>query len=215
MKVIEPSYEILEYPGNGLDISNYALHQIEQAGRVCYKSEGRVTGESAPGFVKNILERGHESVIEHASMTVKFVCDRGVSHELVRHRLCAFSMESTRYCNYSKGKFGGELTFIKPLFWDERTAKFEHWLQTMDALERTYLKLIELGAKPEEARSVLPNSLKTEIVVTANLREWRHIFKLRTSLKAHPQMRQLVRPLLRELKKLIPIVFDDIDVEFA
>jgi thymidylate synthase (FAD) len=157
-----------------------------------------------------INERGHFSVIEHQSITVRIVCDRGISHEIVRHRLASYTQESTRYCNYSKGKYGSELTVIKPCFWNEDDEKFIIWKESLIQSEIAYNKLISLGASPQEARSVLPNSLKTEIVVTMNLREWKHFFKLRTSEAAHPQMREIAKPLLKEFQKLIPIVFNNI-----
>ncbi len=189
------------------------LWHIQQAGRTCYKSEPRDDShEASQKFVRMLIERGHESVLEHASMMVRFVCDRGVTHELVRHRLCAFSQESTRFCNYSHHRFGSELTFIKPPFWGEETHEFSCWDYSMREAEHRYLELIDLGCKPEEARSVLPNSVKTEIVVTANVREWRHVFRLRTSDKAHPQMRELMCPLLVEARRRIPVVFDDVGV---
>ena len=189
---------------------NYILKQIELAGRTAYKSEDKITPESARDFVKMIHGRGHLSVIEHQFVTVRIICDRGVSHEIVRHRLASYTQESTRYCNYTKGKFGRELTVIEPCFWTQDDEKYHVWKQTIEQIEAGYNKLIELGATPQEARSVLPNSLKTEIVVTMNLREWRHFFTLRTSKAAHPQMREVAIPLLKEFQKLIPIVFDDI-----
>jgi len=209
MLIIKPSYEILGiFPEDVLPF-------LERIGRVCYKSEDKITEGSAEKFVHMILNRRHESVIEHASMSVKFVCDRGVTHELVRHRLCAFSQESTRYCNYSKGKFGGELTVIDPCFWSKpdhypRPPQYATWVRSMENVEEDYLGLLKSGAKPQEARDVLPNSLKTEIVTTANLREWRHIFTLRTSEAAHPQMREIMCPLLKEVRQRIPILFDEI-----
>lgn len=186
------------------------LCRIERFGRVCYKSESKINSESAILFVKGILLSGHESVIEHETITVKIICDRGVTHEIVRHRIASYSQESTRYCNYSKSKFGSELTFIRPFFWKEKSDKFSLWKEEMLSIEKTYNKLIELGSKPEEARSVLPNSLKTEIVVTMNLREWRHFFRLRTSTKAHPQMREIAIPLLNEFRERIPVIFDEL-----
>ena len=156
---------------------------------------------------------GHESVIEHEKVTVKIICDRGVSHEIVRHRIASYSQESTRYCNYANERFGKELTLIKPFFWEEDSDEYRCWLETMQKIEESYNYLIEKGVKPQEARSLLPNSLKTEIIVTMNLREWRHFFKLRTTLRAHPQMREIACALLDELKKQIPIVFDDITYE--
>jgi thymidylate synthase (FAD) len=161
------------------------------------------------------MKIGHESVIEHEKITVRIICDRGVTHEIVRHRIASYSQESTRYCNYSDNKFGKEITVIEPCFWDKDSKKdkikYDTWKEALIKAEEAYLKLIELGATPQEARSVLPNSLKTEIVVTMNIREWRHFFKLRTSKAAHPQMQEIARPILDEFKKLIPILFDDIE----
>ena len=166
--------------------------------------------------MKALLERGHESVIEHYSVTVRVICDRGVTHEIVRHRIASYSQESTRYCNYSKDKFSNQITFIRPCFWDVNTEEgkrnFEIWKKAMENAEKAYMELLANGASPEEARSVLPNSLKSEIVITMNLRSWRHFFKLRTDPAAHPQMREIAVPLLKEFKKLIPVVFDDIIV---
>lgn len=208
MRVIEPAFEILD-DINGIEI----LKKIEMCGRVCYKSENRITQESSQNFVKGILESGHESVIEHEKITVRIICDRGVSHEIVRHRLASYSQESTRYCNYSKDKFGNELTLIKPFFWEKESTQYELWLQVMEKIENTYNQMIAGGAKPQEARSILPNSLKTELIVTMNLREWRHFFKLRTSMSAHPQMREIACKMLEEFKRRIPIIFDDIEVD--
>lgn len=205
MKVIKPYFEILsEVEGNKI------LKNIEICGRTCYKSENLITDASAAVFVENILKRGHESVIEHEKVTVRIVCDRGVSHEIVRHRIASYSQESTRYCNYQKDKFGSELTFIKPVFWEENSPEYNIWYDTTQKVEENYMQLINMGVKPQEARSILPNSLKTEIVVTMNLREWRHFFKLRTSEAAHPQMREIACMILNEFKNLIPIVFDDL-----
>jgi len=154
-----------------------------------------------------LIEHGHEAMIEHYSFSVKFICDRGISHEIVRHRLASFAQESTRYCNYGHA---GEITVIYPLFWDKRSVEYNAWEIFCKQHEESYMALIGNGAAPQEARSVLPNSLKTELVMTANLREWRHFLKLRTAPTAHPQMRQITIPLLHELKSLIPVVFDDI-----
>ena len=205
MRVIRPGYEILdEIDGDEI------LRKIEKIGRVCYKSEDKITGQSSERFVENIIKSGHESVIEHEKISVRIICDRGVSHEIVRHRIASYSQESTRYCNYYKDKFGKELTVIKPIFWDESSEEYKLWYKIMQNIEDSYNKMIEMGAKPQEARSILPNSLKTEIVVSMNLREWRHFFKLRTSIKAHPQMREVACGLLDEFKKRIPVIFDDI-----
>jgi len=205
MKIINPSFEII---GN-VDGSAIVRH-IEKCGRVCYKSEDRITDDSAEKFVAGIIQRGHEAVLEHASVTVKFICDRGVSHEIVRHRLASFCQESTRYCNYSSDKFGSEITVIRPCFTDENEMGFNRWKSICEAAERSYFMLLDFGWSPQEARAVLPNSLKTEVVMTANLREWRHFLKLRTDNAAHPQMREMARPLLCTMQELVPVVVDKI-----
>lgn len=205
MKIIRPSFEILDEI-DGDDI----LKRIEIAGRTCYKSETNITPDSARKFVASVIKNGHESVIEHEKITVRIICDRGITHEIVRHRLASYSQESTRYCNYSKDKFGNELTFISPPFFEKGSKIYQIWLSAMQESELNYLDMLEAGVKPEEARTVLPNSLKTEIIVTMNLREWRHFFKVRTADAAHPQMREIARPMLESFKDLISVVFDDI-----
>lgn len=207
MKIVKPSTKILSHV-NGNDI----LRHIELCGRVCYKSEDKITDGSAQKFVANIINRGHEAVLEHDNITVKFIVDRGVSHEIVRHRLAAYCQESTRYCNYSKDGFGNEIAVIEPCFLEHGTPKWAAWESAMKNAEFSYLRMLDIGCTPQEARSVLPNSLKTEVVMTANLREWRHFFRLRTAPSAHPQMREVTIPLLQKFKELIPVVFDDIEV---
>lgn len=212
MITIKP-YFVIESEVNQAEI----LKLIEKAGRTCYKSEDRITGDSSEEFVGNLIKRGHEAVIEHCSITVRVVCDRGVTHEIVRHRLASYSQESTRYCNYSKDKFTNQITFVEPGFWDLDTEdgkrKYDIWKKAMEYAEKAYMELIDNGATPQEARSVLPNSLKTELVMTMNLREWRSFFRLRTSPAAHPQMRELAVPMLNKFKELLPVVFNDISVD--
>ena len=205
MKIIEPSVELMR-DFDGAEIMKF----IERCGRTAYKSESNITDDSAEKFVRNLIKRGHESVLEHFSVTFKIICDRGVSHEIVRHRVCSFTQESTRWCNYASDKFGNELTFIKPCFWEGSDECFKAWLDSMNCAESDYKFLKRENAKPEEARSILPNSLKTEIVMTANLRELRHILKLRTAKDAHPQMRQVALMILKILKEKLPVVFEDI-----
>ncbi len=211
MKIIKPNYEIL----TTID-GDEILKTIEKVARTCYKSEDKIDNESSKKLVTRLINSGHEAMIEFFDITVKFVCDRGVSHEIVRHRLASYAQESTRYCNYSKDKFENQITYIQPNFWNncpesgddcEKHAILE---QILIDIENAYNKLIDLGASPQEARYILPNGLKTEINVKMNLREWRHFFKLRCSKAAHPQMRELAIPLLEELKDLLPIIFDDI-----
>lgn len=206
MRIIKATYEILT-PLDRVQI----LKHIETCGRICYKSEHKVTEDSYLGFVRNIIERGHESVLEHFSFSVKFICDRGVSHELVRHRLASYSQESTRYCNYSKDSFNGEIVVIEPIYLQPNTPPYNTWKEACEVAESAYFHLLEWGCTPQEARSVLPTSLKTEVVMTANLREWRHFLKIRCSPAAHPQMRELTIPLLNDLKSRIPVIFEDIN----
>lgn len=201
MNIINASYEILDELDGEKILSN-----ITRYGRTCYKSNGADDAEQNRRFISARIKDGHESILEHEKITVKIICDRGISHELVRHRLASYSQESTRYCNYDdKG-----LTFIKPCFWPEGTRDYMEWEQAITALEHIYRRYIHTGSTPEQARCILPNSLKTEVIMTANLREWRHILRLRTAHDAHPQMREIMCPLLNELKKRVPVVFDDI-----
>ena len=187
---------------------------VAAAAKTCYTSksveslyEGLDTDE-AERFVGMLSEIGHESPIEHYSISVRVICDRGVSHEWVRHRVASYSQESTRYCNYSKDKFGGEITFIKPAKLDEGTPEYNAWAKAMENAERSYFELLSMGVAPETARSVLPNSLKTEFICTMNLREWRHFFSLRTAPAAHPDMRAVAVPLFEEFKRLLPVFFE-------
>lgn len=191
------------------------LQKIEAAARTCYKSEGKIQEGSAAKLVAGLIKSGHEAMLEHASVTVKFVVDRGISHELVRHRLASFAQESTRYCNYSKDDFGSEITFIIPDYLEYKSEGWNIWKESMKQAEDAYFKMLDFGLSPQQARAVLPNSLKTEVVMTANLREWRHFFKLRvlgTTGKPHPQMLEVAVPLLEDMKNLIPVVFDDLVV---
>lgn len=203
MRIINPSFEIINRP-NGHEV----LRHLELCGRVCYKSEDAISDESAERLIRMMLERGHESPIEHFGVSVRIICDRGVSHEWVRHRIASFSQESTRYCNYQKSKFGSELTFIRPYFAEEGSKLFDIWKSSMQQAETAYFEMLNCGAKPEDARSVLPNSLKTEFICTMNLREWRHFFRLRCAPAAHPAMREISILLLHEFQKMIPVLFD-------
>lgn len=204
MRIIDPYVKV--QPFN----SEYLMGSIEEAGRTCYKSEGAVTPLSYRGFIEKIIKSGHESVLEHEKLTVRFIIDRGVSHEIVRHRIAAYSQESTRYCNYAGDKFGNEITVIKPWFFEEKGLPFMLWKSAMQMAEDHYFSLINNGRLAQEARSVLPNSLKTEIVVTYNLREWRHFFRLRAAKAAHPQMQQVAIPLLLFMQRNLAPVFRDI-----
>lgn len=205
MKIVEPSFEIL----TPLD-PPALLARLERAGRTCYRSEERISPQSAAAFVRGLIKSGHLSVIEHESLSVRLVCDRGVSHELVRHRLAAFSQESTRYVNYGRGPEGRGLVLIRPLFFEPGSEAYRLWLEAMEAAERAYLDLLAAGASPQQARTVLPNSLKTEIVMTANMRQWRHVLALRCAPASHPQMRQIMKMLGAEFQHLLPELFGDL-----
>lgn len=205
MKIIEPAATIIDEIN-----ADQIMKKLETCGRVCYKSENKILDGSAETFIRGIIKRGHESVLEHVSISVRFVCDRGVSHEIVRHRLASYSQESTRYCNYMKDDFGSEITVIEPNYLNKETVEYLYWERACQHAESEYFNMLDAGLTAQAARAVLPNSLKTELIMTANLREWRHFFKLRTAPAAHPQMRQVVIPLLAEFKKLLPVIFEDL-----
>lgn len=190
------------------ELGNRLFSRLERYARTCYKSEDMMSGD--PNFLRSKLTLGHESIIEHEKATVMFIVDRGISHEIVRHRIAAYSQESTRYCRYSKDKFGNEISVIEPYFFQEREEDYQLWLESCRLAEKNYMLMLENGCSPQMARSVLPNSLKTEIVVTYNLREWRHFFRLRCDLAAHPQMRQAAIPLLLYFRNKMPVLFEEI-----
>lgn len=208
MKVIQPDVQILDE----LDYKQI-LNKISMRGRVCYKSTH--VDENAEKFVARLIARGHESVLEHVSFSVLFVCDRGVSHEIVRHRIASYSQESTRYCNYSQDRFGNGITVVYPAFHsqEESSIVYSLWVAACVRAEDYYFEMLANGATAQEARSVLPNSLKTELVMTANIREWRHFLKLRTAPAAHPDMRKVAVMLLKKLQSQLPVFFADIKTD--
>lgn len=206
MQIVNAGYEIMDTL-NGEEI----LKKIEKVARVCYKSEDKIAEGSAEKMVRALVKRNHTAMLEHFSFSVKFTVDRGISHEIVRHRVASFAQESTRYCNYGKA---GDVKFINPCYLKCDTTPFDNWVDSCMRAEDDYFTMLSNGYTPEEARAVLPTSLKTEIVMTANLREWRHFFSLRAcgaTGKPHPQILEVAVPLLKELKELIPVVFDDLE----
>lgn len=221
MKIVQPSVRI--YPAGRLScvmtVGDGAVmaKTVEQIGRTCYKSEHKIDGvKSHELFIRNLIAAGHESVLEHCSVTARIICDRGVSHEIVRHRIGAYTQESTRYCNYVDGRFGSEITVIDPsgaFGWDPEGPQYAAWKEGCEAAEHAYFTLAANGARPQEARDVLPNSLKTELWATYDLREWRHFIRLRASRRAHPQMRQIAEALLTEFYATVPFIFDDLHDE--
>lgn len=211
VKIVEPSVEII----SNID-ADRMLKTIEKAARTCYKTENNITEdtESAVKMITRLIDMGHTAMIEFADIHVKLTADTGVLKDLTRHRHCSFAVESTRYCNYSKGKFGNELTFIKPCNMDENSGIYHTWLKTMDCIERQYMLMAELGALPDQLRMILPHSLKTEINMKTNIREWRHIFQLRCAKAAHPSVRQIMLMTLKEFHNQIPVLFDDLYEQF-
>ena len=206
MNLVSPKIEVEQFKSKPI------MKNIERAGRTCYRSEGIITKDSYKTFLPNIIKRGHESVLEHEKITVRLTCDVGVYKDLTRHRIASFSIESTRYCNYSKDKFGNEINFIEPIYCDDE-AKFQIWLECMVGIQQCYNRMAELGAKPDELRMMLPHSTAAQVVITANIREWRHILQLRAQKAAHPAVRQLMIPLLLYFKRRLPELFCDIEYD--
>lgn len=245
MKIILPKFEYVTPISDGGILE---LQRIERMARICYKSEDRITedGESAKKMVEMLIKKEHEAMIEHSSISIIFTTDRGVSHELVRHRLCSYAQESTRWCDYSNDtKFEGGLTFVLPhefakwfmehdndvfskfmglanidvdVAWATYSSEMEcphgfmPWLSSLSMSELDYLSMRRDNCTPQLARSVLLNSLKTEIGLTTNYRELRNILKLRTAPDAHPDIRSLFNELLKDLRSKIPLIFDDIPI---
>ena len=216
MRTVEAHVEFINPPEYAV-----VLDTIERVGRTCYKSEDKMTEFSAEDFVRRLIKRGHEAMIEHGSVTLRFINDRGVSHEEVRHRIASFGQESTRYCNYSTDKFDGEVTYIdiergmeldatvSKLPFGVKLAIIHEWMMACIDAERHYLRMLKLGATPQIARSVLNNSTKTEICITANFREWRHFIRLRNDPAAHPQMREVAQQALDMLYEKYPVFFEE------
>lgn len=228
MRILKPSYEIT-FPENlrsdPVTAANEIYARIERAARVCYQSQDKIMQGSAEKVCKNLIQHGHTAMLEHASLTVIFTVDRGITHEAVRHRLASFAQESSRYCNYRKEKFGEHIKYIdlksgaqydaafRNLSEFKKTAILDEWFYACQDAERHYMRMLDLGATPQIARSVLNNSTASQLVITANIREWRHILSLRavgTTGKPHPQMEEIMVPLLRELAAYLPVLFGDI-----
>ena len=203
MRIIEPSIKIVTSTPSALQV-------IERIGRICYKSEDKITVDSAEKFVRRIVKSGHHSVIEHANLSVIFICNRGVTHELVRHRLAAYSQESTRYCDYSSEKFGREIAVVVPYGLEQGTVQYGAWREGVNYAEQCYFRMLDAGCKPQIARSLLPISVKTEIGMTANFREWRHVITLRTSKAAHPAIRLLINKVKDWFQENYPVIIEDL-----
>lgn len=219
MKIIKPKIIIED-----LDYTKI-MKNIEKACRTCYRSEDKITKDSYKTLLKNCINRGHESVLEHEKITIQMICDIGVYKDLTRHRHASFSIESTRYCNYNKDKFDNQLHLIEPVFyeksWTEANSqgsamsvdeqKSYYWYDCMENVEQTYNAMIELGSIPDEARMILPHSTAALVTMTANIREWKHILELRANNHAHPSVQQVMIPLLLYFKEKMPEIFNSIE----
>ena len=210
MQIIDPKIEVEKIDGIQM------MKNIERACRTCYRSEGKITEESYKTLLKNCITRGHESVLEHEKVTIRMTCDLGVYKDLTRHRMASYSIESTRYCNYGKDKFNNEIKIIKPCNIEEGTEIYKLWKTACENMEKNYIQMSKLGALPDQLRMILPHSIAAEVTMTANIREWKHILNLRTSIHTHPSIRQLLIPLLLYFKEIMPEIFEDIsyDTEF-
>lgn len=204
MKVIKPYIEIENYNGTKI------MKNIEKACRTCYRSEDKISDESYKTLLKNCISRGHESVLEHEKITIKMICDIGVYKDLTRHRIASFSIESTRYCNYSKDKFDNEVRFIQPCNIDIGTIEYAYWLNVMQVISNTYNEMSRVGCTPDQMRMILPHSTAAEVTMTANIREWKHILELRANSHTHSAVQQLMIPLLLKFKEDMPEIFGDI-----
>ena len=221
MKIVEPWIEVENFEGKKI------MKNIERACRTCYRSENLIDEESYKRLLRNCLNRGHESILEHEKITIRMRCDIGVYKDLTRHRFGSFSIESTRYCNYNKDKFGNEIKFIEPIFYENRhpdeyddikdvrnALKTEYWVTCMENIEASYMQMNQIqGITPDELRMLLPHSTAAEVTMTANIREWRHILSLRCAKMTHPAIRQLLIPLLLYFKQEMPELFDNIDYD--
>lgn len=205
VNIVSPKVEIMT-PIDGVYICKF----LEQCARNCYKSEGSITDESYKSMLLKLIELGHTAMLEHFSITAKLTCDVGVYKDLTRHRCASYAIESTRYCNYSKDKFGNEITVIKPCNLEEGSEEYNAWLKCMQSIEDTYNKMASLGCKPDQMRMILPHSTKADVVFSANIRELRHVFNLRCAKFAHPSVQEIMKMYLTELHNQIPILFDDL-----
>lgn len=205
MKIIEPLVEVENF--DGLKI----MKNIERACRTCYRSEDKITEDSYKNLIKNCVNRGHESVLEHEKITVRLTCDIGVYKDLTRHRIASFSIESTRYCNYGKDKWDNQIKFIKPCNIEGDSELYSNWVGTMDFVEKEYIAMSKNGATPDQMRMILPHSTAAEVTMTANIREWKHIFELRCSKRVHPSVQQVMIPLLLYFKEQMPEIYESVE----
>ena len=207
MRIVEPVVEIEKVDYNKI------MKNLERACRTCYRSEDKITEESYKTLLKNCINRGHESILEHEKITIRMVCDIGVYKDLTRHRHASFSIESTRYCNYGKDKFDNEIKFIAPENIEKGTKLYQEWQTSCEEIEKHYIKMVELGATPDQMRMILPHSTAAVVTMTANIREWKHILSLRCTKHAHPAVEQVMIPLLLHFKENMPEIFGNIEYD--
>jgi len=207
MKLIDPVVYVEKYDAKKM------LKRIERACRTCYRSEDKVTEDSYKNLLKNCISRGHESILEHEKVSIRMICDIGAYKDLTRHRIASFSIESTRYCNYGNDKFDNQIKFIKPVNMEEDTEIYNSYITGLEEIEKQYLKMAELGAKPDQLRMLLPHGTAAEVNMTCNLREWKHVFSLRCSKHTHPSIRQLLIPLLLKFKEDMPEIYETVEYD--
>lgn len=203
MRLVEPWIKVENFDGVKI------MKRIERACRTCYRSEDKISEESYKNLLTNCLNRGHESVLEHEKITVRIYSDIGTYKDLTRHRFASFSVESTRYCSYNKDKYGNEIAVVNPVYMEDKEV-FETWKKAIEDMEKAYMKMKELGASTDMCREILPHSTAAEYTMTANIREWKHIFELRANNHVHPAIRQVMIPLLKYFKEQMPDIFADI-----
>ena len=209
MRLVEPWIKVEKFDGVKI------MKRIERACRTCYRSEDKIGEDSYKNLLTNCLNRGHESVLEHEKITVRIYSDIGTYKDLTRHRFASFSVESTRYCSYNKDKYGNEIAVVNPVYIEDKEV-YETWKNAMENIEKSYMKMKELGATTDMCREILPHSTAAEYTMTANIREWKHILELRTTNHVHPAIRQILIPLLLLFKEQMPEIFGNIeyDTEF-
>lgn len=205
MKIIKPKVIVEKYD------SKKIMKNLEKACRTCYRSESYITDESYKQLLINCINRGHESILEHEKISIRMICDIGVYKDLTRHRHSSFSIESTRYCNYSKDKFENEIKFIEPCNIEKDSDLYLYWKHTMERIEMNYIHMANKNATPDQMRMILPHSTGAELVMTANIREWKHILTLRTTKFVHPSVQQVMIPLLLHFKETMPEIFNGIE----
>lgn len=205
VKVVEPSMEIWTPLDN-----NYIMRFLERCARNCYKSEGMINDDSAERMIRKLIELKHDAMLEHYSITVKMTCDLGCYKDITRHRHASFAIESTRWCNYAKDKFGSEISVVRPINMEVGSDIYNAWLKNCEDMEKSYLDVMSKGGTVDQGRMILNQSTKADVIMTCNIREWRHVLRLRCEKSVHPTVQNIMRMILIEFKKHLPVLFEDI-----